>query len=136
MTEDKKGTVLVVDDDENILKAMMRILENEGFEVYAAVDGKKALEMTARRKFGLMFLDIMMPGFSGLDVMALMQAARPDMPIVIISALSDSTTKNEALSLGAYAYLPKPFGPKQIAEIAKTILCPEVDESESPETAE
>ncbi len=134
--EDKKGTVLVVDDDDNILKAMIRILGNEGFEVYAATDGRKALEMTARRKYDLMFLDLMMPGFSGLDVLVFMQAARPDMPIVVISALSDSATKNEALRLGAREYLSKPFGPKQIAEVANRILCPAPDESESTKTTE
>ncbi|MFO8102196.1 MAG: response regulator [Dehalococcoidia bacterium] len=136
MTEEKKGTVFVVDDDDNIVKAMIRILKNEGFEVYAATDGRNALEMTARRKFDLMFLDIMMPGFSGLDVMALMQAARPEMPIVIISALNDAATKNEALNLGAYDYLTKPFGPKQIVEVANRILGSEEEKSESTETPE
>ncbi len=136
MAEANKGTVFVVDDDENIIKAMMRILKNEGFEVYAASNGKNALDMTARRKFDLMFLDLMMPGFSGLDVMAFMQVARPEMPIVIISALSDSATKDAAFDLGAYDYLTKPFSPKQVAEIANRVICSESEESESTETAD
>ena len=136
MAEDKKATVFVVDDDDNIVKAMIRILKNEGFEVYAATDGRNALEMTARRKFDMMFLDIMMPGYSGLDIMALMQAARPEMPIVIISALNDSATKSEALSLGARDYINKPFGPKQIVETANRILGLTDKEKETTETGE
>jgi len=117
-----KASVVVVDDDDAIRRAMIQILKNEGYEVFAATDGKGALELTSRRTFDLMLLDIMMPGYSGLEVMTVMQAARPDMPIVVVSALSDQATKKQAMTLGARGYLTKPFGPKDLVEILDTIF--------------
>jgi len=122
MADVMKGTVIVVDDDGSIRRALSEILKNEGYEVIPAADGTTALSITARRTFDLMFLDIMMPGYNGLEVITLMQAARPDMPIVAVSALSDQDIINQALLLGAREYVRKPFSPKQIAEIATRIV--------------
>ncbi len=131
MSQTDKAKVIVVDDDDKIRKALTQILEHEGYEVIATIDGKKALEITARRKFDLMFLDMMMPGYSGMDVLTLMQAARPDMPIVIISALDKPEIKNQALSLGAYDYITKPFGAARVLEAASKALIASKEKAEA-----
>jgi len=120
--EKKKGTILVADDDDSIRLAMIKMLKKEGYEVGIAIDGRDTLETTARRKFDLMFLDIKMPGFNGLDVLTLMKASRPDMPIVIISGVADDAYKKRALELGAAGYITKPFGPKEIIKATTEIL--------------
>ena len=134
MSETSKGTIIVVDDDNGIRRALTEILRNEGFEIAAATDGTTALTLTSRRTFDLMFLDIMMPGYNGLEVITLMQAARPNMPIVAVSALSDQDIINQALLLGAREYVKKPFSPKQIAEIAHRFVLGTNAQSETDET--
>ena len=129
-----KGTIIVVDDDDSIRRALTEILRNEGYEIAAATDGTSALTLTSRRTYDLMFLDIMMPGYNGLEVITLMQAARPDMPIVAVSALSDQEIINQALLLGAREYVKKPFSPKQIAEIADRFVLGANREEPAPQT--
>ena len=134
MADTNKGSIIVVDDDNSVRRALTEILKNEGWEITSAADGTTALSITARRTFDLMFLDIMMPGYNGLEVITLMQAARPDMPIVAISALSDQDIINQALVLGAKEYVRKPFSPKQIAEIADRIVLGGNDTNQTDET--
>jgi len=134
MADTTKGTIIVVDDDNGVRRALTEILKNEGYEITAAADGTTALTITSRRTFDLMFLDIMMPGYNGLEVITLMQAARPDMPIVAVSALSDQDILNQALVLGAREYVRKPFSPKQIAEIADRFVLGNKDQDETEES--
>ncbi len=135
MSDKSKGSIIVVDDDESIRRAMYTILRNEGYEVMAALNGRDALEVTSRRKFDLMFLDIMMPGFNGQDVLTLMRASRPEMPIVMITAFNDPKLKDQVMSLGAHDFITKPFDMKDIVRLADSIIRPG-EEKEEEEVAE
>jgi CheY-like chemotaxis protein len=103
-------TVLVVDDDEDNLGLLARRLEREGVQVATASDGHQALARVAQGGVSLVLLDVMMPGLSGLDVLAALRhdhsSAR--LPIIMVSARNESDDVVEALGLGANDYITKP----------------------------
>jgi sigma-B regulation protein RsbU (phosphoserine phosphatase) len=105
------SSILVVDDDEANRESLRRRLERRGYTVAVAVDGKQALEQTAARPFDLIILDVMMPGMSGLEVLATLRKTHPatQLPIIMATALDDSADIVAALDGGANDYVTKPL---------------------------
>ncbi len=123
MAENKtNGTILVVDDEESVRAIVSIALKNAGYSVVSAVDGKEALELISRRKFDLVFLDVRMPGFNGHDILTLMRASCPQMPVVMLTAVIDKEIEAESIRRGASAYLKKPCALKDIVATAKQEL--------------
>ncbi len=106
---EEKEAVLVVDDEESIREAVCRKLESEGYECAGAPDGKQALWEAFMREFSLVLLDIKMPGMSGLEVLSRLAEDQPDTAVVMITSLNDTQTAVEAMGMGAYDYVVKPF---------------------------
>lgn len=115
-------SIIVVDDDETVRNVIARTLQCEGYQVATASSGREALEITATAKFDAMFLDIMMPGMNGQDVLTMMTFGNPDTPVIMLSALPDA--EGEALNRGAFAYLRKPASVNDIITIAREALTP------------
>ena len=117
-------TILVVDDEANIVELARMYLEQEGFRVQSAGDGARALEMIARQPPALMVLDLMLPGVDGWDVCRHVRAgsAAPDLPIVMLTARDDDVDKIVGLELGADDYVTKPFNPRELVARVKAIL--------------
>jgi DNA-binding response OmpR family regulator len=103
------GRVLVVDDEPRIVSFVSRALSAQGFAVDGALDGLRAVELAETGTYELMVLDLLLPGIDGLSVLRRVSESRPDLPVLILSALSDVESKVAALELGAVDYLPKPF---------------------------
>lgn len=103
------GRVLVVDDEPRIVSFVSRALSAQGFAVDGALDGLRAVELAEAGTYELMVLDLLLPGIDGLSVLRRVSESRPDLPVLILSALSDVESKVAALELGAVDYLPKPF---------------------------
>lgn len=101
--------VLVVDDTKNIRMLLTTCLEIEGYEVYTASDGKKALEAFDAEIFDLVFLDIKMPEMSGTEVLKRIREKRIMTPVIIITAFPTVKNAIGCTKLGALAYLQKPF---------------------------
>jgi CheY-like chemotaxis protein len=104
------ATILVVDDLPANRDLMVRRLERSGFNVVAAASGPEALELVRRGNIDLVLLDIMMPGMTGIDVLRTLRATRSSaaLPVVMVTAKTDSEDVVEALSLGANDYVTKP----------------------------
>ncbi len=119
--------ILVVDDEPFILRSLAFTLRQEQFEVTTAIDGTQALEVlraaqAGEKTFDLAFLDIMMPGLSGYDVVEqLRQDAELPCPIVFLTAKGMDDDRDRALSLGAHSFIPKPFSPAAIVELVRDI---------------
>jgi DNA-binding response OmpR family regulator len=107
--EEHIGTILIVDDEESIRDILCRKLQSQGYDCVAAVDGKDALWKAFMQDFDLVFMDIKMPGMSGMEVLPKMITDHPDTCVIMVTAVSDIQTAVEAMKLGAYDYLPKPF---------------------------
>jgi two-component system, OmpR family, copper resistance phosphate regulon response regulator CusR len=101
--------ILVIEDEPRILGFLVRGLEGEGFSVDAARNGGEGLKRARRDKYDLVLLDLLLPGLDGLSVLNELNHARPELPVVIVSARSDLQTKLRGFGLGAADYLSKPF---------------------------
>jgi DNA-binding response OmpR family regulator len=117
-------TILVVDDEANIVELVRMYLEQEGFYVQSSSDGNEALEMIAHQPPALLVLDLMLPGADGWEVCRRVRAgsAAPDLPIVMLTARDDDVDKIVGLELGADDYVTKPFNPRELVARVKAIL--------------
>ncbi|OZD08478.1 DNA-binding response regulator [Rhodococcus sp. 06-235-1A] len=106
-------TVLVVDDEPTISEAVAARLRGEGYEVVTAADGPAAVEACARFDPDVVVLDLMLPGFDGLEVCRRIQLSRP-VPVLMLTAKSDETDMLVGLGVGADDYLGKPFSMREL----------------------
>ena len=132
----KKIKSLHVDDEENILWVLKKGLEKNNFLVHTATSGEKALDQLKKNEYLLMFSDIFMEGISGLELMEKSRQISPNLKIVIMTAQDSMNNTIEAMRLGAYDYLSKPFDFDDVynlvekAETAQSFSLPqEVDEA-------
>ncbi len=101
--------ILVIEDEVRIQSFLTRGLEAEGYTVVAAGDGREALSLATDARWDLVVLDLLLPGLNGLQVLRELHRAKPELPVVILSARSDVQTKLRGFELGASDYVPKPF---------------------------
>ncbi|NMB95413.1 MAG: response regulator transcription factor [Clostridiaceae bacterium] len=116
-----KLSILVVDDDKEIVKAISIYLENEGYMVFKAYDGLQALDIISSQDIQLILLDIMMPKMDGLSATMKIRQQR-NIPIIILSAKSEDSDKILGLSIGADDYVTKPFNPLELVARVKSQL--------------
>lgn len=120
----RQRTVLVADDDEDILSLVRFRLERDGYRVLTAADGSAALEIARRDKPELCVLDVMMPKFSGLEVL---EALRQDpntasMRVLLLTARGAETDVDRGFELGADDYVTKPFSPQELRRRVSALL--------------
>ena len=114
-------TILVVDDERNIVDLVRLYLEKDGFAVLAAGDGETALAMHARHDPDLVILDLMLPKIDGLEVCREIRR-RGETPVLMLTARSDDIDTIVGLELGADDYVTKPFNPRTLVARVKAIL--------------
>jgi len=101
--------VLVVDDDEGVRNLLRRILEETGYQVTTAADGEEALYEVALGEVEVVLLDIKMPGMSGMEVLKKLDEDSLGVCVIMVTSVVDTETAVEAMKLGAYDYIIKPF---------------------------
>src|SRR3712207_4525770 len=114
-------TILLVDDDAALLEVTSIVLASEGYRVLTAEDGPEALRILGRERLDLVVLDIMLPRMSGFEVLKKMRE-HSDVPVVLLTAKSQSVDKVVGLELGADDYITKPFDTKELLARIKAIL--------------
>ena len=114
-------TVVVIEDEAPIADAVAARLRSEGFEVEVAADGPSGVELVERVRPDLVVLDLMLPGFDGLEVCRLIQKDRP-VPVLMLTARDAETDLLVGLAVGADDYLTKPFSPRELVARIRTIL--------------
>jgi len=113
--------VLVVDDEDSILKVVDYALSQAGYEVHTARDGNGAEFMCSQINPDLVILDVMLPGKSGLDIAKDLRASS-DVPIIMLSARGDEVDRVLGLEFGADDYVTKPFSPRELKARIKAVL--------------
>jgi len=108
------GRILLVDDEEIVLRSCQRILRDGGYQIDIARDGLTALGMVNESDYDVMILDIMMPKMDGIEVLRRVKEARPEIDVIMITGLHDIETAVKAMKFGALDYLPKPFEPEDL----------------------
>jgi DNA-binding NtrC family response regulator len=111
--------VLVVDDESIVCESCQRILQEEGYEVECTQDGKEAFEKMRANPFDVVITDLKMPGIDGMDVLKILQKDYPETIIIMITGFSTVETAVEAMKLGAFDYIPKPFTPDEVSIVVK-----------------
>lgn len=109
--ESEKPTVLIIDDDANIINLLSKRLEQEGFNVNSAKDGKMGIDIASSDTPNIILLDLLMPEMSGKEVLKELKS-NPNtalIPVIILSAIADTENKIDGLSMGANDYIVKPF---------------------------
>ena len=114
-------TILVVDDEPQILQLVRDYLEHGGFEVLTAADGPSALRVASTQHPDLVVLDLALPGIDGLDVTRSLRR-NGTVPIIMLTARTDESDKLVGLELGADDYLTKPFSPKELVARIRSVL--------------
>ncbi|MCB8965823.1 MAG: response regulator transcription factor [Ardenticatenaceae bacterium] len=114
-------TILVVDDSESLRKMVKSYLEQEGFRVLTAINGREAIFLARDEKPDLILLDIMMPELSGYEFMRI-YSKEADTPIILLTARLEETDKVLGLELGADDYITKPFSPRELTARVRAVL--------------
>jgi DNA-binding response OmpR family regulator len=114
-------TILVVDDEPQIVQLVRDYLEHGGFTVLTAADGSSALRIAATQRPDLVVLDLGLPGLDGLDVARTLRRSGT-VPIIMLTARTDESDKLVGLELGADDYLTKPFSPKELVARVRSVL--------------
>lgn len=119
-----KETILIVEDEKDIVKMLEYNLGKEGFKTLSARDGETALELVGKEQPDLILLDLMLPGIDGLEVCkALKEEKRTaSIPIIMLTAKSQESDKVIGLELGADDYITKPFSPRELIARIKAVL--------------
>lgn len=119
-----KETILIVDDEEDIIKLIKYNLKNEGYSILTAFSGEQAIKMAKQFSPDLIVLDLMLPGIDGLEVTRYLRKdeQRQDIPIVMLTAKGEESDIVTGLELGANDYISKPFSPKVLVARIRAIL--------------
>ncbi len=108
-------TILIVDDEQIVSDVISKSLQTEGYVCEIADCAEKALELLAEKDYSLIISDINMPGKSGIELLAIVRKDYPTVAVIMVTAVDDRKTALQALQLGAYGYVIKPFDLNEIA---------------------
>ena len=114
--------ILVVDDEMIVCESCKRILEEEGYEVDIALSGQEAFEKMKANPFDIVITDLKMPGIDGMEVLKTFRREYSDSIVIMITGFSTVETAVEAMKLGAFDYIPKPFTPDEVTIVVKKAL--------------
>lgn len=116
--------ILVVDDEPHIRRVLEAILGSKGYQVMMASDGMEGLDELGQEAFDLVILDLMMPGASGLEILAKIRSNphRSETPVIILTAKGQDADREAAMAGGANDFLTKPFSPKKLIARIEEIL--------------
>ena len=118
--EDK--LVAIVDDDQSVRSALFGLMRAVGLEARAFASAEEFLESDEQRRTGCLIADICMPGMSGLELKAQLNASECRIPTIFITALGDEKTRKRALEAGAVEFVPKPFNHKALVASIRAAL--------------
>jgi DNA-binding NtrC family response regulator len=118
----KETRILVVDDEEIVRTSLVDWLQEDGYQVEAAENGFKGLEMIREKPWDIAMVDMKMPKMDGLELLEKAKAINPEMHVIIITAYATVHTAVQAIKMGAYDYLIKPCEPEEISMLIKRLI--------------
>lgn len=116
-----RGTILAVDDEQNILDLVVYNLEAAGFQVLTAKDGKEALKIIREKAPELIILDVMLPEIDGFELLTIVRKETKT-PVIMLTAKKEEIDKVLGLEMGADDYLTKPFSPRELVARVKVVF--------------
>jgi len=123
----RKQTILVVDDEEAVLRLFQRILKKKEYAVLMANKGKTALELVNKKRPDLVILDLKMPGMNGIEILRRIKRIDENIEVILITGYGTMKTAKMAMRLGAYDYITKPFDINYIRALIEDAISPASD---------
>lgn len=122
-------SVLIVDDEVNILLSLEFLMQQSGYDVVTASDAESALEKIRNQPPSLVLLDISLPGMSGFDLLEILRSEEPtrSLPIIMLTAHGREIEKEKGMALGADDYITKPFSTRELVARVEALLKPAKD---------
>jgi two-component system phosphate regulon response regulator PhoB len=119
-----KGTILIIDDEKDVIELVRYNLEREGFDVVGALDGEPGLAIAQQHKPDLVLLDLMLPGMDGLEVCRRLRShdRTAAIPVIMLTAKAAEADRVVGLEIGADDYIAKPFSPRELVARVKAVL--------------
>ncbi|MEI7987834.1 MAG: response regulator transcription factor [Chloroflexota bacterium] len=117
-----RGSVLIIDDDDNLRSTLAMILQKAGYRVTTAENAESALNILKAGVYDLAFLDLKMPGMEGTELLVHLRELYPDMPVLILTAHASLDSSIHAVRFGARDYLIKPMSPQSVLERIEQVL--------------
>jgi DNA-binding NtrC family response regulator len=114
--------ILIVDDEEIVIKSCLRILGGGDYHVEAAHDGREALRKVEENPYDVIILDVRMPSMGGLEVLRRVKEMHPDVDVIMLTGLSQAETVVQARKLGARDFISKPFEPDELKQVVQRAL--------------
>ena len=130
------GSILIIDDEDNLRKTLTRILLNAGWKVTGAATGTEALKLAKLNHFDLVYLDLRLPDMHGIDILRELRKFDNQLPVILLTAYGTMNSAVEAMHLGATDYLLKPVEPEALINLTKTILIEQQKEKRKKEIQE
>ena len=125
-----KGKIMVVDDEESLVRLITYNLNKEGFNTIAAYDGDEALNLIIQEKPDLIILDLMLPGKDGLEICRELRSKKIRTPIIMLTARDEEIDKVLGLEMGADDYVTKPFSIRELSARVKAVIRRNIEISE------
>ena len=120
--ENSDVRILIVDDEDIVLKSSMRILRKNQYTIDTTYSGKTALEYASKNPYHIVITDLKMPGMDGMQVLEEFQKQYPDTLVIIFTGFATVETARQALKSGAFDYIPKPFTPEELRSVVENAV--------------
>ncbi len=119
---EKEIRLLIVDDEDIVHKSCQRILRKEDYNIETAFSAEEGLEKLENSQFDLVVSDLMMPGMGGMEFLKIIKERQLDVTVIIFTGFATAETARQALKLGAFDYIPKPFTPEEFRDVIKNAI--------------
>ena len=122
MTESAKRRILIVDDEITVCKSIRQALAGDAYEIDLAPSGEEALRLEGEKSYEVIIVDLMMPGLSGLDLLAALKSRASAAQVIMITGYPTMKSTVQSMQIGAFDYLPKPFLPSELRSLVQRAL--------------
>lgn len=119
---DNVTNILIIDDEDIVLKSCVRILKNESYDIDTVQSGEEGLKRIAEKEFDIVITDLKMPGLSGMDVLAELKKNHPEILVIIFTGFATVENARDALKMGAFDYIPKPFTNEELKIVVENAV--------------
>jgi DNA-binding NtrC family response regulator len=122
MSDTEKRKILVVDDEETVCRSIRKALMCDDYEIDTTLSGEEALKMETQKSYDVVIVDLMMPGINGMDLLKSLKTVSPEVQVVMITGYPTMKNTLQALQIGAFDFLPKPFLPYDLRNLVGRAL--------------
>jgi DNA-binding NtrC family response regulator len=122
MTETPKRKIMIVDDEDTVCRSIKKALARDEYDIDVALSGEDALKMEKQKSYDVIIVDLMMPGINGMELLKSLKSVSPAVQVVMITGYPTMKNTLQAMQIGAFDFLPKPFLPHDLRNLVARAL--------------